>query len=201
MKRLLLSLGAAVLLLTGAGCASNIVSSITGGGAVEGKWKLAFDLPSGWVQVGGYAQPNTELPTLSQDVNHTMGMISLQSTDKPVARTTTPTASIAADSYVTSNYTKIDVDWLDARRSVPKDATDLGNGFFKAAASTKPCDPGSCTTTYYFQTTSGERYMFTVWQNGQDISIAEKVILSAQPVTAFTDTVPAAAVGDVKMTE
>ncbi len=200
MKRLLFSLGAAVLLLTGAGCASNIVSSI-GGGNVEGKWKLAFDLPSGWVQVEGYAQPNKELPTLSQNVNHTMGMITLQSTEKPIARTTTPAESIAVESYVTTNYTKIDVDWLDSRRSVPKDATDLGNGFFRAAASTEPCDPGSCTTSYYLKTDAGEKYLFTVWQNGQDISVAEKVILSAKPVTVFTDTVPVVTVGGVKTSE
>ncbi len=201
MKRLLFSLGAAVLLLTGAGCASNIVSSISGGGNAEGKWKLAFDLPSGWVQVEGYAQPNTELLTLSQEVNHTMGMITLQSTDKPIARTTTPDASIATEGYVTSNYTKIDVDWLDARRSVPKDATDLGNGFWKAAPVADDCAPGSCTTTYYFKTEAGEKYLFTVWQSGQELSVAEKVILSAKVVTKFTDTVPAATVGDVKATE
>ena len=201
MKRLLLSFGAAVLLLTGAGCASNIVSSITGEGNVEGKWKLAFDLPSGWVQVVGYAQPNTELPTLSQDVNHTMGMVTLQSTDKPIARTTTPATAIAAESFVTSNYTKIDVDWLDSRRSVPKDATDLGNGFWKAAPVVSDCAPGSCTSTYYLQTESGEKYLFTVWQVGQEASVAEAVILSAKPVTVFTDTVPAAIVDGVKTVE
>lgn len=201
MKRLLLSLGAAVLLLTGAGCASNIVSSITGGGAVEGKWKLAFDLPSGWVQVAGYAQPNEELPTLSQDVNHTMGMVTLQSTEKPIARTTKPAESISSESYVTSNYTKIDVDWLDARRSVPKDATDLGNGFWKAVPVANDCTPGSCTTTYYLQTEAGEKYMFTVWQVGQELSAAEAVILTARPVTVFTDSVPTATVGDVKTAE
>lgn len=201
MKRLLFSIGAAVLLLTGAGCASGIVSSITGGGAVEGKWKLAFDLPSGWVEVVGYAQPNKTLPKLSQDVNHTMEMVSLQSTDKPIARTTTPVDTIAKESYVTSDYTKIDVDTLDSRRSIPKDATDLGNGFYKAAASTKACEPGSCTTTYYLQTSGGEKYMFTVWQVGQEASVAEAVILSAKPVTSFTDTVPTAAVGDVKTNE
>jgi len=168
---------------------------------VESKWKLAFDLPSGWVQVAGYAQSNTKLPELSQDVNHTMEMVSLQSTEKPIARTTSPADSIAKESYVTANYTKIDVDRLDTRRSVPKDATDLGNGFFKAAAKTAACDPGSCATTYYFQTESGEKYMFTVWQVDQDASVAEAVILSAKPVTKFTDTVPAGTVGEVKTTE
>lgn len=200
MKRFLFSLGAAAMLLVGAGCSSSVLSSITGGG-VEGKWDLAFTLPSGWVEVAGYAQPNTELPTLSEDVNHTMEMISLQSTNKPIARTTTPAASIAAESYVSSNYTKIDVDTLDSHRSIPKDATSLGNGFWKAAPSTKACEPGSCTTTYYLQTSEGAKYMFTVWQNGQDISVAEAVILSAKPVTVFTDTVPAASVGDVKTGE
>lgn len=197
MKRLLFAIGASALLLTGAGCSSGIVSSITGTGAVEGKWDLAFNLPSGWVQVDGYAQPNTEVPTLSEDVNYTMEMITLQSTNKPIARTTTPDATLAADSYVTTNYTKIDVDTLDPRRSIPKDAADLGNGFWKAAASTKPCNPGSCTTTYYFQTPTGDKYMFTVWQNGQEISAAEAVILSAKIVTKFTDTVPAATTGSV----
>lgn len=197
MKRLLFAIGASVLLLTGAGCSSGIVSSITGNGAVEGKWDLAFNLPSGWVQVDGYAQPNTEIPTLSEDVNHTMGMITLQSTNKPIARTTTPDATLTADSYVTTNYTKIDVDTLDPRRSIPKDATDLGHGFWKASASTKPCDPGSCTTTYYFQTPAGDKYMFTVWVNGQAPDAAEAVILSAKVVTKFTDTVPAATTGSV----
>lgn len=193
MKRLLFAVGATVLLLTGAGCSSGIVSSITGGDdSVEGKWDLAFSLPSGWVEVAGYAQPKTSADTLSQDVNHTMEMISLQSTDKPIARTTTPEASVPVESYVTSNYTKIDVDTLDSHRSIPKDATDLGNGFFKAAASTKPCDPGSCTTTYYYKTPAGDKYMFTVWVNGQSTDAAEAVVLSAKVVTKFTDTVPAA---------
>lgn len=199
--KLLLSLGALVLLLTGAGCASNIVSSITGNDAVEGKWKLAFDLPEGWVQVAGYAQPNEKLPTLSQDVNHTMGMVTLQSTEKPIARTTKPADSISKESYVMEDYTKIDVDWLDSRRSIPKDATDLGNGFWKAAPVASDCQPGSCTTTYYLQTEAGEKYMFTVWQVGQEPSVAEAVILSAKPVTEFTDTVPPVEVGEVKTKE
>ncbi|MEK7632919.1 MAG: hypothetical protein AAB473_03955 [Patescibacteria group bacterium] len=201
MKRLLLSISAAVLLLTGAGCTSGIVSSITGGNAVEGKWKLAFDLPSGWVEVVGYAQPNESLPTLSQDVNHTMETVSLQSTDKPIARTTTPVDTISKEGYVSTDYTKIDVDTLDSRRSIPKDATDLGSGFWKAAGVANDCKPGSCTTTYYLQTSSGEKYMFTVWQVGQEASVAEAVILSAKPVTSFTDTVPAATASDVKTNE
>ncbi len=198
MKQFFLSIGAAVLLLTGAGCSSGIVSSITGGtDSVEGKWDLAFNLPDGWVQVAGYAQPNTKLPELSQDVNHTMEMISLQSTSKPIVRTTVPDASIAVGGYVTTNYTKIDVDTLDSRRSIPKDATDLGNGFWKAVPAADDCKPGSCTTTYYFKTTDGAKYMFTVWQNGQELSVAESVILSAKVVTKFTDTVPAATAGAV----
>jgi len=36
-----------------------------------------------------------------------------------------------------------------------------------------------------------------VWQNGQEISAAESVILSAKVVTKFTDTVPAATTGSV----
>lgn len=198
MKKFFLTLSATVLLLTGAGCSSGIVSSITGEtDSVEGKWDLAFTLPSGWVEVAGYPQPNTELPTLSQDVNHTMEMITLQSTNKPIARTTKPNASILSENYASSNYTKIDVDTLDSHRSIPKDAADLGNGFWKAAASTKPCDPGSCTTTYYLKTADGAKYMFTVWQNGQELSVAESVILSAKVVTKFTDTVPAATAGSV----
>ncbi len=198
MKRLLFAAGTAVLLMTGAGCSSGIMSSITGSDTVEGKWDLAFDLPSGWVQVEGYAQPNTELPTLSEDVNHTMEMITLQSTNKPIARTTTPAASISVESYVTTNYTKIDVDTLDPRRAIPKDAEDLGNGFFKAAPVVKDCVPGSCTTTYYFKTADGAKYMFTVWVNGQDESAARSVILSAKVVTQPTDTVPAATTGTVQ---
>ncbi len=201
MKRLLFSFGAAVLLLTGAGCLSSFTSGTADSADPTGKWKLDFDLPSGWVEVVNYPQPLKTAVTLSKDVNHTMGVITLQNTDKAIARTTTPEASVPTDSYVTANYTKIDVDWLDSRRAIPKDATDLGNGFYKAAASTEPCDPGSCTTSYYFKTDAGEKYLFTVWQNGQDISVAEPVILSAKVVTEFTDTAPSAAVGDVKTNE
>lgn len=203
MKHLFLALGAMVLVLTGAGCAaSNVVSVITGNdGVIEGKWKLAFDLPEGWVQVEGYAQPNKEVPTLSQDVNHTMGMITLQSTSKPIARTTTPAESIPKDAYVTADYTKIDVDFLDPRRSIPKDATDLGNGFFRASPVANDCTPGSCTTTYYLKTVDNVKYMFTVWQVDQEPAVAEKVILSAKPVARFTDTVPTGSAGDVKTAE
>ncbi len=202
MKKFFSALAISGMVLMGGGCAaSNIISPISSDNDIEGQWRLAFALPEGWVQVEGYSQPNTELPTLSQDVDHTMGMVTLQSTEKPIARTTTPAESIAKDAYVTENYTKIDVDWLDARRPIPKDAEDLGNGFWKAAPIANDCTPGSCTTTYYLQAPDGEKYLFTVWQEGQDLTVAEAVILSAEPVTVFTDTVPSAEVGEVQTKE
>lgn len=182
MKKLLLSLGAVAVLLTGAGCSVPGASNSAG---VEGKWNLAFDLPSGWTEVASYPTPNKVAVTPSTDVNHTMTTVVLQSTDKAIVRSGTPDAAVAVDSYVASNYTKIDVDRLDARRSIPKDAKDLGNGFFKAAAVAE-----SDRSTYYFKTSTGEKYQFTVWVNGQDASVAESVILSSEPVTVFTDTVP-----------
>lgn len=201
MKHFFLSFVVGFLVLAGAGCAaSNIFSSLSGSDVVEGKWRLAFDLPPGWVMVKEYDSPRKEAVTPSQDVTHDLATILLQSTEKAIVDHGTPGATVSTDTYVTSNYTEIRVDKLDTRRVIPSDATDLGKGFSYAEGK------------YYYQTESGEKYQFTVtasYENsveGYDAlndSTVKAIVLSARPVTKYTDTQAAGSVdsGDVKTNE
>lgn len=181
MKQFFLAFTAIVLVLTGAGCAaSNLWSSMSGSENVEGPWRLAFDLPEGWVMVKEYDEPRNEAITPSQTVSHDLETIILQSTEKAIVESGTPKDSVSAETYVTSEYTMIRVDRLDARRVIPSNAEDLGNGFSVAEGK------------YYFQTSSGEKYQCVVTNNGGDENLAKTIILSAKLVTVFTDTQAAA---------
>ncbi len=187
MKKLLLSFGALVLVLMGAGCA-------WGGGAknevVSGKWFLSFDLPEGWIMAGEYDAPRTNVVIPNQEVNQEMKTIVLQSTSKAVVRNSqAPGAEVSADTYVLESYTVVDVYKLDPRFVISKSAEDLGNGF--AAADGK----------YFFTASDGSRYQFVVKTNNQSDEAARQVILSAKLVTNYVGSVTNGAVGEVKTNE
>lgn len=165
-----------VFVLAGAGCAaSGVLSSLSGDSNVEGKWKLAFDLPEGWVMVKEYDEPRTSAVTPSQEVTNDISTIILQNTSKAIVEGGLPQDSVSPDTYVTSAYTMIRADRLDPRRIIPKDAENLGNGFFLAEGK------------YYFQSSTGEKYQFVVTNNGGSEEMAKAIILSAKVVTVFTD--------------
>lgn len=174
MKFLALTLVASALVLLGAGCAaSKIFSSLDpSDSVVEGRWKLAFTLPKDWVMVQEYNAPRKEAVTPSQEISYALQAVILQSTAKAIVESGTPDEAVAADTYVTSDYAFIRVDRLDDRRIIPKDALDEGNGFFSAEG------------RYYLQTSTGEKYQFTITNNGKDIDDIEKIIFSASVVEA-----------------
>lgn len=186
IKRLFGSLMLGVMLLAGGGCSS-------GSTTVEGKWRLAFNLPEGWAMVKEYNEPRKEVVTPSQDVTHDLPTVIIQSTSKAIARTSTPEATISTDTYVASNFSKIVAYKLDDRRKIPSSATDLGNGYYQDTDAANVCTGDNiCRATFYYVTSNEEKYQFTVYTNMQSTDAARAVILSAQPVTSFTDTAPAA---------
>ncbi len=160
MKKILLLLG--VLALTGAGCLNQ----------VKGDWYLAFDLPDEWVMVPAYSEGTMKVDL--DGVNLDDDEVYLQSSSLHM---------IYDDSEVPEEFveevgevqredmTRISVLRLSSRRHLPDGAEDLGRGFYKSGDS------------YYFEAESGDKYLFTVEQIGQDISVAEDVIFSAEEVT------------------
>jgi len=176
MKNIFISLVLGVLVLAGAGCAaSGMISSLSGDANVEGKWKLAFDLPEGWAMVKEYDEPRIDAVTPSQEITHDLSTVILQNTSKAIVEGGLPKDTVSSDTYVTSAYTMIRADRLDPRRIIPKDAENLGNGFFLAEGK------------YYFQSSTGEKYQFVVTNNGGSEETARAIILSAKVVTVFTD--------------
>lgn len=162
-----------ILVLAGAGC----LGGGLGGGnqeeqGVSGDWWLTFDLPEGWAMVSHY-QSDESNPT-DAEVSRDLADVVLQSTTLPIVlEGDEPEEGI--DAYEDTNYTYIRVFRYDARTSVPADSEDLGNNFFKRVR-----DDGS--VAYYFVGEQG-KYKFVVEQEGQDLSAAEAVILTAQDVT------------------
>jgi hypothetical protein len=186
IKRLFGSLMLGAMLLAGGGCSSSTAT-------VEGKWRLSFNLPEGWAMVKEYNEPRKETVAPSTDVTHDLPTVVIQSTTKAIARSSTPTTTVPADTYITSNFSKIMAYKLDDRRKVPSSATDLGNGFYQDTDAANVCTGDNvCRATFYYVTPNDEKYQFTVYTNMQSTDTARSVILSAQPVTSFTDTAPAA---------
>jgi hypothetical protein len=68
MKKLLLALG--MLLVVGGGCLS-----LGKGKEVVGDWHLAFDLPTGWVMVTPYQEPDSETVVPSQSVDRELNEV------------------------------------------------------------------------------------------------------------------------------
>jgi hypothetical protein len=190
MKKLFSALAIGGMVLMGGGCAAtNVVSSIIGNDKVEGRWLLAFDLPEGWVMVMEYDEPRESVVTPDENVTHDLATVIVQSTDKAIVQGGTPdTATVPVETYVTKEYASIRVDHLDARRIIPADAQDLGNGFSTSEG------------RYYFVSSSGEKYQFVITSDDNDLTEEIAVILSAKTVTVFTDT-PAEPTAEVQTNE
>lgn len=190
MKKLFSALAIGVMVLAGGGCAaSDFVSSIVGDTNVEGKWRLAFDLPEGWVMAKEYDEPRENVVTPDQNVTHDLATVILQSTEKAIVQGGRPDAAkVSEETYVVANYSSIRVDRLDERRIIPKDAEDLGNGFSTSEGK------------YYFVSSSGEKYQFVITSDDKDLTDEIAVILSAKTVTVFTDA-PADATAEVQTNE
>lgn len=178
MNKLFSALALSSVVLLGGGCAaSNIVSSIIGNNDVEGKWRLAFDLPEGWVMVTEYDEPRENVVIPDQNVTRDLPTVILQSTDKAIVESGTPDAAkVPAETYVVRDYASIRVDRLDTRRVIPTDGEDLGNGFSTSEGK------------YYYVSASGEKYQFVITSDDKDLTDEIAVILSAVTVTDFTDT-------------
>lgn len=139
---------------------------------VSGDWWLTFDLPEEWVV---YA-PYDEDQGVPQDVEVTRELndVILQSTSLPVILDGDEPGELVT-AYEDESYLYAHVYRYDPRTSVPDDAEDLGNGFYKQVK-----DNGDIV--YYFVGENG-KYRFLVEQEGQDLSELESVILTAKEVT------------------
>ena len=167
MKRIFL--GALTLLLIGAGCFAGEVPEEPG---VQSDWWLAFDLPEGWAELPDYSLnfPEQRLLPIDRDMTD----IILQSTNLPIVlEDDEPTDAL--EEYVDTDYTFMRIYRYDPRNSIPDDAEDLGNGFFKHVR-----DDG--VIRYYLVGEHG-KYRFYPEQNGHSLEQAEEVILSAVEIT------------------
>lgn len=177
MKRLFL--GLIGLVLIGAGCIP------VANKPVDGKWRLAFDLPSGWVMVVPYEVPGKgeTLKPLSDGVRRDDSEIYLQSTDKAICWSS---GGPCAEGSVLNEGQQIRVTVLDARRKLDlKELTDLGHGFYLKPGSTAPADgPELLARDIYYFVSDTNTYEF---RYTGDASIVKKVILSAKVVTHYTD--------------
>lgn len=182
MKRIFLAFG--LVALIGAGCLSKSQEPVE----VVGDWHLVFDLPSGWVAAAPYDAPEDTIVTLQRDLSSDMNEVIVQSVDRPIVLSgdvSDVEDSVPADTYVTSDYIKISVLQLDARRKIPSEAEDLGSGLFRV----KLCeDGGGCTTggkwnyEWYVKTATAS-YRFTATSDGDDFSTVEQIIRGVQEAT------------------
>lgn len=182
MKKLLLALG--LLIVVGAGCVS--LGKLGGQKVVEGKWLLAFDLPSSWMMAVPYQSPSNKAVTPSDAVQHNDNEVYLQSTTKAILLGgIAPDTSVSADSYTDlSGNLLIKVSQLDPRRVIPSEAEDMGHGFFKVklCEDGEDCQIGGRYNYDYYLKTDTTNYKFIVY--GDDINQAEQIITSAEVVTA-----------------
>jgi hypothetical protein len=157
MKKLFL--GAFAMLLLGAGC--------LGGSRVESDWVLGFKSMDGWHMVNAY-DDRDNLEDMQREFAFDAVDVVVQSTDKFVFTGDVPTNTEGYGEFVADKYIKITIERMDLRRRIPGEAEDIGNGFFKAS-----------DTEYYLELPD-EKYQFLVEAEGEDLSKAETLILSAQ---------------------
>src|SRR3989338_3277691 len=180
MKTILLA--AFVLILAGGGC-SGVANE------VSGKWRLAFDMPEGWVMVKNYKQDSNSVPELSEDVNRNLADVVLQSTSLPVyTGGIALDASVDANAYAMDDFAFIRAFRIDARRIIPSEAEDLGDGWFrvKLCEANEDCTIyGAHNYAYYYVAASGDKYMFTLTTVGRSADEAVDVIMTAKEATVF----------------
>lgn len=183
MKKFILAVS--LLLTLGAGCLGQGSNSPK---TVEGNWFVSFDLPSGWVMVKPYEDPEDRVITPSQSVDTSNNDIFIQNTDKAIlVSSVAPTEAVPGDSYVrlADGYVRLEVTRLDPRRLIPDEAEALGNSYYKL----KVCDDGgACQANgrynyeYYLKSETAN-FKFVVYANQDQLELAEKIILSGQMVT------------------
>lgn len=175
MKKLLVSLIG--LVLVGAGCLP------VANKPVDGKWQLAFDLPSGWVMVVPYEVSGTgTAKPVSDGIRRDDSEIYLQSTDRPICYSSGgPCAEGSA-----SEGDQVRVSVLDSHRRLDvTELKDLGRGFYLKAGPTTPADgPELLARDTYYLKTDKATYQFSYMGNAE---MVKKIILSAKEVTHFTD--------------
>ncbi|MFA5945793.1 MAG: hypothetical protein WC802_02700 [Patescibacteria group bacterium] len=164
MKKIVLAFVA--LVLAGAGCVP------VANKPIDGKWRLAFDLPSGWVMVEPYSVPGKteKLKPLDENVKRDDSEIYLQSLDKAICWT----GGNCAEGSATEGE-QIKASALDSHRVLDlKELKDLGNGFYVRLDK---------ADTYYLVTDSA-KYQFNAVGDAEAL---KKIILSAKVVNHYTD--------------
>jgi hypothetical protein len=155
----------------GAGCLG-----IGGQSEATGPWWLAFDLPAGWGMYANYSKNVTDPGAAT--IDRKLTDVILQSTSKPVVLPG-KTAGKDVSDFVDKDFTYIRVFRYDVNLTkIPSDAEDLGNGFYKLV--------NEKGTTYYLKGQYGI-YKFSTTQVGQELSVAEAVIMTAKEVTGIED--------------
>jgi len=164
MKKLLL--GIVALVLVGAGCLP-IANK-----PVNGQWRLAFELPSGWIMVAPYSVPgkSEKLSPLDEQVERDDSEIYLQSSNKAICWM----SGNCAEGSV-SEGEQIKVSALDAHRVLDlKELKDLGNGFYVRLDK----------ADVYYLITDSAKYQFIAVGKAETF---KEIILSAKVVTHYTD--------------
>ncbi|RMD50447.1 hypothetical protein D6827_04025 [Candidatus Parcubacteria bacterium] len=164
-----------LFILAGAGCVS-----LDSGNRIPDNWNLSFAAPEGWVAVPAYSEASEfiDLQGVSSDTQE----IYLQSAPtQMVFGKKMPDEEDGQLEIQTDDMIRISVLPLSARRHLPDEAEDLGNGFYKVkACEADECKDGRHDYDYYYEAPSGDKYLFRIWLKGRDISEAEKVIFSAK---------------------
>ncbi len=176
MKKFFLAF--ALLLSIGAGCLP-VANRV-----VEGKWQLAFNLPNGYVMVKVYNSDSKQ--PLDYDIKRDDSSVMIQSTDKKLCYSSGRACEDVTAVTPDGDDMQITVTKLDARRILPEEREDMGNGFSKVkfCEDNEDCRLGGAGNYEYFLETEGGNYKF---EYRGDTSTAEKIIKSAKPVTKFTD--------------
>ena len=174
MKKMLFAICAGIVLL-GAGC--------IGGGARDERWTMSFNLPQEWVMYasggGGY------ISSPSEDITKATGEVILQSTTDAIHTGGSVASNITeyqGQPIRLEDFVAIRAFQLDERRSISKDAEDLGKGFFRE----KKCeDGGNCQANgaynyVYYYVKGDTKYQFNIITNGNSPEEAIDIILSAK---------------------
>ncbi len=167
------------LVLVGAGCSGG---EKTDNKVVEGDWILAFDLPEEWVMVAQYDATGDGI-NLEKEITRSDSDVVLQSTNQSILNGSGAVPDdLDMETVVTENFVEINATHLDARRVVPSEGEDLGNGFskLKLCEDGGDCQNGSSSNYEYYYQTEEEKFKFTIDLNGRELTEAENVILSAQ---------------------
>ena len=155
-KLLLLMIG---LVLVGAGCGQKTVDS---------EWRLGFiEADENWHLVSAY-RDRDNLEELQDELDYDSVDAVIQTTPNFIFTGEVPEDTSGYGDFVTEDYIKITMERMDPRRNLPRDAEDIGKGFYKVSE-----------TEYYLEL-ADEKYRFLVELEGRDASEAEALILSAR---------------------